>query len=50
MCSAASLYHDRKLATGGTLTTAAPAWPVLGTRRLRLREREGLLSLSKGRT
>ena len=50
------LYHDRKLATGGTLTSlprrrpgAARTWPVLGTRRLRLREREGLLSLSKGR-
>ena len=35
------LYHDRKLATGGTLTAAARPWPVLGTRRLRLREREG---------
>jgi hypothetical protein len=35
------VYHDRKLATGGTLTMAARDWPVLGTRRLRLREREG---------
>ena len=35
------LYHDRKLATGGTLTTAARPWPVLGTRHLTIREREG---------
>ena len=34
------VYHDRKLATGGTLTTAACRWPVLGTRRLTLRERK----------
>ena len=32
--------HDRKLATGGTLTTAACRWPVLGTRRLTRRKRE----------
>jgi hypothetical protein len=34
------VYHDRKLAEGGTLTTAARSWPVLGTRRLTIRERE----------
>lgn len=34
------VYHDRKLAEGGTLTTAARRWPVLGTRRLTIRERE----------
>lgn len=33
------VYHDRKLAEGGTLTTAARNWPVLGTRRLTIRER-----------
>jgi Transposase DDE domain len=34
------IYHDRKLADGGTLMTAARSWPVLGTRRLTIRERE----------
>jgi hypothetical protein len=34
------VYHDRKLAEGGTLTTAARSWPILGTRRLTIRERE----------
>jgi Transposase DDE domain len=34
------VYHDRKLAEGGTLTTAARSWSVLGTRRLTIRERE----------
>src|SRR6201996_2350664 len=34
------VYHYRKLATGGTLMTAACRWPVLGTRRLTVRERE----------
>jgi Transposase DDE domain len=34
------IYHDRKLAEGGTLTTAASNWPVLGRRRLTIRERE----------
>jgi Transposase DDE domain len=33
-------YHDRKLAGGGTLMTAAREWPVLGRRHLTLRERE----------
>lgn len=33
------LYHDRPLAGGGTLTTRARNWPVLGRRRLSLRER-----------
>lgn len=33
-------YHDRKLVGGGTLTTAAAAWPVLGTRSVTIRERE----------
>jgi hypothetical protein len=33
-------YHDRKLAGGGTLKTAARRWPVLGTRHLTIRERE----------
>ena len=35
------VYHDRKLAEGGTLTTVARSWSVLGTRRLTIREREG---------
>jgi Transposase DDE domain len=34
------IYHDRKLAEGGTLTTVASRWPVLGRRRLTIRERE----------
>ena len=34
------IYHDRKLAKGGTLTTVASQWPVLGRRRLTIRERE----------
>jgi hypothetical protein len=34
------IYHDRKLAEGGTLMTAAKSWPVLGTRRFTIRERE----------
>lgn len=34
-------YHDRKLADGGTLTTVAAAWPILGTRRITIRERDG---------
>jgi hypothetical protein len=34
------VYHDRKLTEGGTLTTAASSWPVLGTRRLTIRERK----------
>jgi hypothetical protein len=33
-------YHDRKLAGGGTLKTAARKWDVLGTRDLTIRERE----------
>jgi hypothetical protein len=33
-------YHDRKLAGGGTLKTAARQWKVLGTRELTIRERE----------
>jgi hypothetical protein len=33
-------YHDRKLAGGGTLKTAARKWDVLGTRELTIRERE----------
>jgi hypothetical protein len=33
-------YHDRKLAGGGTLKTAARQWPVLGRRHLTIRERE----------
>lgn len=35
------VYHDRPLAEGGRLMTAARNWPVRGTRRLSLREREG---------
>jgi Transposase DDE domain len=35
------IYHDRKLAEGGTLLTAARSWPVLGTRHVTIREREG---------
>jgi hypothetical protein len=48
-------YHDRKLAGGGTLSTAAAAWPVLGTRRITVRgrddrpEREADLVLRAGR-
>jgi hypothetical protein len=34
------VYHDRKLADGGTLLTAARSWPVLGTRSITIRERE----------
>lgn len=34
-------YHDRKLVGGGTLSTVARTWPVCGTRRITLREREG---------
>ena len=34
------IYHDRKLAEGGTLTTVASSWPLLGRRRLTIRERE----------
>jgi Transposase DDE domain len=34
------VYHDRKLAEGSTLMTAARDWPVLGTRRITLRERK----------
>jgi hypothetical protein len=33
-------YHDRPLAQGGTLISAASSWPVLGTRHLTIRERE----------
>ena len=33
-------YHDRKLAGGGTLKTAARQWKVLGRRHLTIRERE----------
>jgi hypothetical protein len=35
------VYHDRKLVAGGSLTTAAQSWPVLGRRRLVIRAREG---------
>jgi hypothetical protein len=35
------VYHDRKLAEGGTLTTTTGNWSVLGTRRLAIRERDG---------
>lgn len=34
------IYHDRKLAEGGTLTTVASSWPILSRRRLTIRERE----------
>jgi DDE family transposase len=34
------IYHERKLADGSLLSTAARDWPVLGTRRLVIRERE----------
>jgi len=34
------VYHDRKLMEGGTLLTVARKWPVLGTRRVSIRERE----------
>jgi DDE family transposase len=34
------VYHDRKLAEGGRLMTAARSWPVLGTRCFTIRERE----------
>lgn len=34
------IYHDRKLAEGGVLTTVARSWPVLGRRCLTIRERE----------
>jgi hypothetical protein len=34
------ICRDRRLADGGTLMTAARQWPVLGTRRLTIRERE----------
>lgn len=34
------VYHDRKLADGGTLLTAARRWPLLATRRLTIRERQ----------
>jgi hypothetical protein len=34
------IYHDRKLADGGSLMTAARPWPALGTRRCLIRERE----------
>ena len=33
-------YHDRKLAGGGTLMSAARKWPMLGRRHLTIRERE----------
>jgi DDE family transposase len=48
------VYHDRKLAEGGTLTTAARSWSALGTRRLTIRaredrpEREAVLELRAG--
>jgi hypothetical protein len=35
------VYHDRTLQGGGTLLTAARSWPVLATRSILLREREG---------
>lgn len=34
-------YHDRKLVGGGTLSTAAAKWPVLGMRTITIRERDG---------
>jgi hypothetical protein len=33
-------YQDRNLLGGGTLNTAAASWPVLGTRRITIRERD----------
>jgi hypothetical protein len=33
-------YQDRNLLGGGTLTTAAVSWPVLGARRITIRERD----------
>jgi Transposase DDE domain len=33
-------YQDRNLVGGATLTTAAADWPVLGTRRITIRERD----------
>ena len=33
-------YHDRILVGGGTLTTSASQWPVLGTRTILIRERQ----------
>lgn len=33
-------YHDRPVVGGGRLSTVAAAWPVRGTRRIALRERE----------
>ena len=47
-------YHDRRLADGGTLTTAAAHWPVLGTRCITIRghengpEREANLAVTAG--
>ena len=33
------IFHDRKLPDGGTLYTAAAAWPVLGRREIAIRDR-----------
>jgi hypothetical protein len=33
------VFHDRKLSDGGTLYTAAAAWPALGRRKIAIRER-----------
>ena len=35
------IHHDRSLVGGGTLTTIARQWPLVGTRRMTLRERPG---------
>jgi hypothetical protein len=34
------VYHDRKLVGGGTLTTAAACWPVIGERGIAIRDRD----------
>ena len=34
------VYHDRKLVGGGTLTTAAAKWPVIGERNIAIRDRD----------
>jgi hypothetical protein len=34
------IYHDRKLVDGGTLTTAAAKWPVIGERSIAIRDRD----------
>jgi hypothetical protein len=34
------VYHDRVLDDGKTITTAAQSWPILGTRKITIRERE----------